>query len=97
MGRVRIRKKATTTIWNRKAIFSLGAIVFILGVLMGSCSAIRYFGGVPEHVKQTEIGTKHIKGQPPGLVHYRDTIFVYGGVGLVGVILMIGSRFKKDT
>lgn len=69
--------------------------MFLLGAIFGSCSAMRYYGGVPEHVKQTQRGSVHVKGQPPGLVHNKVMMFTGGVVGLLGVATMVGSLFSK--
>lgn len=69
----------------------------MLGSLFLGSYAIKFYFGVPDHIKQSESGSKQISSRPPGLSHYKDLMILYGSVVFIGVSIMIGSIFKKDA
>jgi len=89
MRRAKKIRKIEGRSWSFKDVYIIACVLVAVGFLFLGFGTLMYYGGVPEHMSHSRLGSSYVPEQPPGQPKFKAPIV--SGAILVGAGLVVGA------
>jgi hypothetical protein len=89
MRRAKSAKKPEKPSWSFRDVYIIACVLVAVGFLFLGFGSLMYYGGVPEHMSHSRLGSTYVPEQPPG--QPKSKAPMVSGAILTGAGLVVGA------